>query len=77
MKPYARIRPYGCATVMRIQYLPNSFNARPCLPPRAAAGQYGRTLVACDFVDAANPDAPLVVLFHGLEAAAATITPLN
>lgn len=27
----------------------------------------GRTLVACDFVDAADPDAPLVVLFHGLE----------
>ena len=27
----------------------------------------GRTLVACDFADAADPDAPLVVLFHGLE----------
>ena len=27
----------------------------------------GRTLVAYDFVDAADPDAPLVVLFHGLE----------
>lgn len=27
----------------------------------------GKTQVAYDFVDSANPDAPLVVLFHGLE----------
>ncbi len=27
----------------------------------------GREQVAYDFIDAANPDAPLVVLFHGLE----------
>ena len=28
---------------------------------------YGEDLAAYDFVDAADPDAPLVVLFHGLE----------
>ena len=27
----------------------------------------GKTQVAYDFVDSADPDAPLVVLFHGLE----------
>lgn len=27
----------------------------------------GQTQTACDFVDAPDPDAPLVVLFHGLE----------
>lgn len=31
------------------------------------ADSYGEDLVAYDFIDAPNPDAPLVVLFHGLE----------
>lgn len=31
------------------------------------ADSYGEDLVAYDFIDAPNPNAPLVVLFHGLE----------
>lgn len=31
------------------------------------ADSYGEDQVAYDFIDAANPEAPLVVLFHGLE----------
>ena len=37
----------------------------------------GRTLVACDFVDAADPDALWWFCFTDWRAAAAAITPLN
>ena len=59
--------PFCCATATPTLFSPNSATPSPLTGRELLSDSTGKAQVAYDFVDSPNPDAPLVVLFHGLE----------